>query len=306
MKTSESATFDFAETVAIAGVGLIGGSIALALKHRGFQGQVLGVGRNADRLQAAQSHGLIDGFAEQVQDIAADLWIFATPVDRIVQGVLDVRGETGRTTLITDAGSVKREICEGLRGKLTDGVEFIGSHPLAGSEQRGFEHADARLFTNRLCVLTPDKSTSKEQLTRLEAFWKFLGMRVVEMDAASHDKALAETSHLPHLVASVLASTLDEANAPLAATGFADTTRIASGDPDLWTAIFLQNADRVSEALAKFTNHLAAFRDALNQKDSNALHHLLQTAKAKRDGLKVRGEEREKGRGGEDPSENHN
>lgn len=285
MKTSESASCDFAETVAIAGVGLIGGSIALSLKDRGFQGQILGLGRNADRLKAAKSQGLIDGFAEHVQDIAADLWIFATPVDRIVTGVLEVQSTTKRITLVTDAGSVKREICEALRGKLPQGVEFIGSHPLAGSEQRGFEHADARLFHNRLCVLTPDKSTSKEQFARLQAFWKFLGMRVVEMDALAHDKALAETSHLPHLVASVLAGTLDEANAHLAATGFADTTRIASGDPELWTAIFLQNAESVSEALAKFTHHLAAFREALNQKDADALHHLLQAAKSKRDKL---------------------
>ena len=286
MKTPDSVPGDFAETVAIAGVGLIGGSIAAALKHRGFQGQILGVGRNANRLNAAKSQGLIDDFAEQVKDITADLWIFCTPVDRIVSGVLEVRGSPGRTTLVTDAGSVKREICEAINSRLPMAVEFIGSHPLAGSEQKGFEHADAKLFVNRLCVLTPEKSTSQEQLTRLQTFWKFLGMRVVEMEAVAHDRALAETSHLPHLIASVLAGTLDEENAHLAATGFADTTRIASGDPELWTAIFLQNAESVSKALEKFTDHLAAFREALIQKDADALHHLLQAAKSKRDRLK--------------------
>jgi prephenate dehydrogenase len=276
---------DFAETVAIVGVGLIGGSIAAALKTRGFDGRIWGVGRNAQRLAAAQSAGLIDAFAENVSEMAADLWIFCTPVDRIVSGVLAVRGQVGRSTLVTDAGSVKREICEGIQGKLPAGVEFIGSHPLAGSEQRGFEHADAELFAGRLCLLTPEKSTSKEQLSRLRGFWKYLGMRLVEMDAADHDRALAETSHLPHLIASALAATLDENNAHLAATGFADTTRIAAGDPELWTAIFLQNAEGVSGALSRFTDQLTAFREALNRRDEQTLHHLLKLAKTKRDNL---------------------
>jgi cyclohexadieny/prephenate dehydrogenase len=276
---------DFAETVAIAGVGLIGGSIAAGLKRRRFPGQVLGLGRNTGRLKSAQQAGLIDDFAEQAQDLSADLWIFCTPVDRIVSGVLDVRGQPERTTLVTDAGSVKREICESIDGKLPAGVEFIGSHPLAGSEQRGFEHADASLFENRLCVLTPAETTTKEQLARLRSFWSFLGMRCVEMDAGEHDRALAETSHLPHLIASALASTLEEKNAHLAATGFADTTRIAAGDPELWTAIFLQNAEGVEEALKRFTVELNAFREALKHRDEKTLHDLLESAKAKRDRL---------------------
>ena len=266
-------------------MGLIGGSIAAALKRRGFPGRVLGVGRNPDRLSAAQSAGLIDGFGENVSDLSADLWVFCTPVDRIVPGVMTVRAQAGATTLITDAGSVKREICECLRGELPEGVEFIGSHPLAGSEQRGFEHADADLFVNRLCVLTPGPFTSKEQLARLRDFWTFLGMRIVEMDAGEHDRALAETSHLPHLIASALAATLDDKNAHLAATGFADTTRIAAGDPDLWTAIFLQNVEGVSEALGRFIDQLAEFREALTQRDADALHQLLASAKSKRDKL---------------------
>ncbi len=276
---------DFAETIAIVGVGLIGGSLAAALKSRAFKGQILGVGRNAQRLAKAQSLGLIDGFAEEVGEIAADLWIFCTPVDRIVPGVLAVRGQTGRSTLITDAGSVKREICESIQGKLPRGVEFIGSHPLAGSEQRGFEHADAELFAGRLCVLTPEQSVSKNELSRLRNFWKFLGMRIVEMDAAAHDRALAETSHLPHLIASALAATLDENNAHLAATGFADTTRIAAGDPELWTAIFVQNAESVSAALARFNDQINIFREAIKQGDAEAVHQWLWAAKLRRDNL---------------------
>lgn len=285
MNDSDSPPSDFAESIAIAGVGLIGGSIAAGLKRRRFRGRVLGIGRSRERLAAARSAGLIDDFAEREEGVSADLWIFCTPVDRIASGILAVGPRSDRPTLITDAGSVKREICESLCGKLPAGVEFIGSHPLAGSEQRGFEHADADLFVNRLCVLTPGPSASKEQLARLRDFWTFLGMRIVEMDPGEHDRALAETSHLPHLIASALAATLNDNNAHLAATGFADTTRIAAGDPDLWTAIFLQNVEGVNEALGRFIDQLAEFREALTRRDADALHRLLASAKTKRDML---------------------
>lgn len=285
MNDSDSTLDDFAETVAIVGVGLIGGSIAAALKDRGFAGRIVGVGRNPKRLAIARDAGLIDAFSQNIADISADLWVFCTPVDRIVSGVLAVKSSPGQTVLITDAGSVKTEICEGLKDQLSEGVEFIGSHPLAGSEQRGFEHADPNLFNDRLCVLTPNPESSQQQLIRLRHFWKFLGMRVVEMDAADHDRALAETSHLPHLVASALAATLNQENAHLAATGFADTTRIAAGDPDLWTAIFLQNAEATQAALERFTDQITQFHEALANRDTEALHALLQFAKNQRDNL---------------------
>ena len=285
MNDSAASPADFPKVLAIVGVGLIGGSIAAALKSRDFPGTIWGVGRNPDRLKAAVQAGLIDDFTENIEDVLADLWVFCTPVDRIAAGVLAVRGQTGKTTLVTDAGSVKRAICEEVRGKLSAGVEFIGSHPLAGSEKRGFEHAEADLFADRLCVLTPDASTSKVQLNRLRGFWEFLGMRVVEMEAAAHDQALAETSHLPHLVAAALAGTLQEQNAHLAATGFADTTRIAAGDPALWSAIFLQNAEGISKALSRFSDRLREFQRALERKDAGALQKLLEHAKTNRDQL---------------------
>ncbi len=281
----DAAPVDFAETVAIAGVGLIGGSIALALKQRGFAGTVLGVGRNPDRLNQAQSLGLIDDFTLNISETQADLWVVCTPVDRIVSDVLSIQKTTNGPTLITDAGSVKQEICDRLQNQLPQGLEFLGSHPLAGSEQRGFEHAEGNLFENRVCVLTPNDSTSKIEWHRLRRFWEFLGMQVVEMSAAEHDLALAETSHLPHFLASALAATLEEENAHLAATGFADTTRIAAGDPELWSAIFLQNAEPLLTALAKFAGQLHTFEEAVRNRDVKALQSLLKLAKTKRDNL---------------------
>jgi len=274
-------------TIGIIGIGLIGGSITAALKKRGFNGRIIGIGRNSARLQDAQTAGLIDEFTTDVGTVAAEcgLIIFCTPVDRIAYGVITAAAKSSPGTLITDAGSVKGSICRELDGKLPDGVTFIGSHPLAGSEKNGFEHADADLYVGRTCVVTPDIATPPEQLLRLMRFWETLGMIVVTMTAEGHDTALARTSHLPHVVAAALAATLSPENNDLAATGFADTTRIASGDPDLWTAILLANADAVSNSLSEYTQQLDEFQVAITNRDADVLKKLLEVAKRKRDDL---------------------
>ena len=282
-----AATLLKSSNIGIVGVGLIGGSIAAALKKRGFNGRIIGIGRNSVRLQDAQTAGLVDEFTTDLTDAAAkcDLIIFCTPVDRIAYGVITAAAKSSPGTLITDAGSVKGSICRELDGRLPGGVTFIGSHPLAGSEKNGFEHADADLFVGRTCVVTPDIATPPEQLERLTRFWETLGMIVVSMTAEDHDAALARTSHLPHVVAAALAATLSPENDELAATGFADTTRIASGDPELWTAILLANADAVSNRLSEYTQQLDEFRAAIVNRDADVLKNLLEEAKRKRDDL---------------------
>ena len=275
------------ETIAIVGVGLIGGSIALAAKARGLTRKVLGVGRKQARLDEARRLGVID---EGVVDLAAavrraDLVIFCTPVDRIVAGAREAAAAARPGTLMTDAGSVKGSICRDLAAGLPPHVEFVGSHPLAGSEMQGFEHADARLFEKRICVMTPVEKNSAQAVERVREFWKDLGATVVEMAPEAHDRALAETSHLPHLVAAVMAATLSPENEPLAATGFRDTTRIAAGDADLWAAIFMGNRDPVLDSLARYEETLARFRRAIEQNDQSALKLLLKAAKMRRDQL---------------------
>ena len=274
-------------TIGIVGVGLIGGSIAAALKKRGFNGRIIGIGRNSARLQDAQAAGLIDEFTTDVGTVAAecDIIIFCTPVDRIACGVMTAAAKSLPGTLITDAGSVKGSICRELDEKLPDGVTFIGSHPLAGSEKNGFQHADADLYVDQTCVVTPDIATPPEQLEQLTIFWETLGMIIVTMTAEDHDTALARTSHLPHVVAAALAATLSPENNDLAATGFADTTRIASGDPDLWTTILLANADAVSNSLSEYTQQLDEFQVAITNRDADVLKKLLEVAKRKRDDL---------------------
>lgn len=272
-------------TIAIVGVGLIGGSIALAAKTRGAAKSVIGVGRDAQRIELARRRGIIDeGLVDLTAAVRrADLVVFCTPVDRIVAGVREAARACRDGTLVTDAGSVKGCIVQELAFDLPSGVEFVGSHPLAGSEQQGFEYADAQLFENRVCVVTPLATSPRPAVERIAGFWKALGANVVEMSPEAHDMALAETSHLPHLAAAALAAALSPDNSPLTASGFRDTTRIASGDPDLWTAIFLGNRQQVLASLTKFDQLLAEFRQALEHNDAQRIKNLLVAAKVNRE-----------------------
>lgn len=289
--TAEHVTDSFQErTLVIVGVGLIGGSIAAALRKRKFAGQIIGVGRSARRLDDARDAGLIDFGTTELADAAAraDLMVFCTPVDRIADGVLSAIPHCRPDTLITDAGSVKGCICRELSQPSADGVTFIGSHPLAGSEKNGFEHADADLFVGRVCVVTPGETTPRDSFRRLTAFWQSLGLTVLEMSPSDHDRALAETSHLPHVVATTLAAALSDSNRSLTSTGFADSTRIAAGDPDLWTAILLANADAVVQSIDVYAGGLGKFRAAIANRDADVLKNLLEVAKRKRDAIECK------------------
>ncbi|MFN0196761.1 MAG: prephenate dehydrogenase [Planctomycetaceae bacterium] len=285
-------------TVAIVGVGLLGGSLALALRRAGSVQCIIGVGRSQERLQIARSRGLIDEFALDIRDIAseADIIVFCTPVRKIPSGVISAAVHCKPETLITDVGSVKRQLCRAIAGKLPAGVTFIGSHPLAGSEKQGFEFADANLFNGRICVITPEKPVSSStsagdyaaQVQRLTEFWQTTGAIVKSLSAEDHDCIAADISHLPHLIASTLSLILNDSNRDWAATGFRDTTRIASGDPSLWTDILLDNADRVLHSLRFFELELERFREAIEREDHNQITDMLALAKQKRDALNER------------------
>jgi prephenate dehydrogenase len=274
------------QTIAIVGVGLIGGSIGLAVKKRGLAKTVLGVGRNSLSLDVALERHAID---EACLDLApaaarADLVIFCTPVDHIVEQVLAAARFCRPGTLLTDAGSTKAGIVMSLEEHLPE-ASFVGSHPLAGSEKRGPEHADADLFEKRVTVVTRTNRTEADAFERVVEFWQALGSRVIVMDPHDHDRALACTSHLPHLVAAALASTLPPELYQLTATGFRDTTRIGAGDPELWSAIFAQNRARLLEALASFEERLGCMRTALTDSDWATVQQLLIQAKKVCDAL---------------------
>lgn len=275
------------DTVAIVGVGLIGGSIGLGLRGRGLARQVVGIGRRQASLRLAKKLGAVTAttldLARGVAD--ADLVVVCTPVGRIVDDVRAAANACRPETLITDAGSTKAQIVAELDGALPNDARFLGSHPLAGSEQSGVGASTADLFVNRVVVLTPTKKTKQEDCQTLTRFWSALGAKVTCMSPAAHDKALAATSHLPHLAASALAGTTPIEDLSLAASGWADTTRVAAGDPALWTQIFLSNQAQVLTALGRYEKVLSSFRNAIQRGDAAKLERILAQAKQTRDAL---------------------
>jgi prephenate dehydrogenase len=273
--------------LAIVGVGLIGGSIGLAARLAGLARRVIGVGRQQKSLDDALAHVCIDEAFLDVKEAVhrADFVVFCTPVDRIVEQVVELAPLYKSGTLLTDAGSTKSAIVAGIEGKLPAGVSFVGSHPLAGSEKRGARFADAGLFQDRLTVVTPTLQTDPAAVEGVVQFWRRLGSRVRIMSPAEHDQALAMTSHLPHLLASALAGVLPDSLRELTATGFRDTTRIAAGEPELWTGIFLQNRPAILEALDSLLARLDGLRTAIQNEDRADLDQLLTQAKRTRDAL---------------------
>ncbi len=275
------------DTVAVVGVGLIGGSIGLALRNRGLANTVVGIGRTELRLRVAAERGAISRFTTNLQQGVAEaqLVVVCTPVGHIVEHVRRISLACPAGTLITDAGSTKGEICRALAGNLDGGGHFIGSHPMAGSEKSGPEHAEADLFEGSVTVVTPTENALEDDAGRIEGFWSSLGSRVVRMTADEHDQAVATVSHLPHLVASALAAGTPPDQLLLAAGGWRDTTRVAAGDVELWRQILTDNRVHVLQALSSFEKVLSEFRDALERNEAAAITRLLASGKQNRDSL---------------------
>jgi prephenate dehydrogenase len=273
------------DTVAIIGVGLIGGSIGLALRERKLAQNVVGIGRRAESLRKATDAGAVtrttQNIAAGVRD--AELVVVCTPVDSIAGHVREAAAACRAGALLTDAGSTKASIVRQLNGSLPRSVSFVGSHPLAGSEKVGCEHARANLIDGRTVVVTPTRKTSEQDVQRTADFWSALGASVLLMSPAAHDRALAATSHLPHMLAAALAHSTAHEDLPLTAGGWRDCTRIAAGDAELWTQILSDNRDNVLKAIGRFEKSLARFRSALERSDSKRLNALLKEAKQTRD-----------------------
>jgi prephenate dehydrogenase len=271
-------------TVAIVGVGLIGGSIGRALRVRGLADRVVGVGRDEARLAEARRLGAIDegttGLAAGVAD--AEVVVVCTPVSRIAEDVAAAAAHGPDGALITDAGSTKGAIVAEVEADPRSRAAFVGAHPVAGSERQGVAHARADLFDGRACVLTPTDRTPPDRLQRARRFWRALGCRLVEMGPAAHDAELALTSHLPHAVAAALAATVPVEALPLAAGAYRDGTRVAGSDPDLWAAIFLQNRASLLDAIAAFEGRLGDLRHALAASDAGAIRDWWASARSRR------------------------
>lgn len=269
--------------MAIVGVGLIGGSIGLAVRKRGLAGRVVGIGRRQTSLDKALACGAIDEASTELASGAdgADMVVVATPLDRVAPSVRAAAAAGAQR--LTDAGSTKANICRDVGSDLSD--RFVGSHPLAGDHRTGPEHARADLFAGRTVVVTPTAESPADLVEQISQFWTDLGAKIVRMSPVDHDQALAATSHLPHLTSAALAAATPEQWLSLAATGWADATRIAAGDPALWAQICASNRGGLLEALDRFDRSLSEFRTAVENEDWEHVEHLFNTAKRMRDAL---------------------
>lgn len=275
------------ETVALVGVGLIGGSIGRGLLERGLARRVIGIGRSAARLKDAQQLGALTASS---LDLAAgvseaDVVVLCTPVELIAEQAVAAVAHAPAHALVTDAGSTKGQIVAAVEKKLRGRGHFVGSHPMAGSEKAGVAESRPDLFEGKAVVVTPTKRTAPVDAERVGEFWASLGARVLMMTPDAHDRAVAATSHLPHLLASALAAVTREEDMPLVANGWLDTTRIAAGDAELWRQIFQSNDKYLLQALTRFEKQLTAARRALERGDGARLTQLLAQGKAVRDAL---------------------
>jgi prephenate dehydrogenase len=271
-------------TVAIVGVGLIGGSIGLALRELGLAERVMGIGRREANLAEAVRVGAIDAATTDLASgvAEADVVVVCTPVTEIAAAVRIAAGGGPEGILVTDAGSTKLRIVEAVERDPAAARVFVGSHPIAGSERKGVTHARPDLFEGKSCVLTPTARTPHDRLQRARSFWGDLGCRVIELGPAEHDDVLALTSHLPHAVAAALAATVPAEALPMAAGAYRDGTRVAGSDTTLWAGIFRENKGPTLRALAQFQDQIGAFRRAMEADDVGWIRDWWDSARGRR------------------------
>ncbi len=289
------------DRVAIIGLGLIGGSIALGLKSRGRVGTVTAFDLNRDNLDAGLSLGVCDETFGTVRAACehADVVVLAVPV----KAMASVMPEIDPQAVVTDVGSVKSAVIDAAKtsfGELPAG--FVPGHPIAGSEQHGVRAARADLFENHRVILTPTTQSSNEAVTKVTQLWQALDAEVIQMEPDHHDEVLAQTSHLPHLLAYGLVDTLSRQGDSLeifqyAAGGFRDFSRIAASDPVMWRDIFDANGDKVLEILAKYQQELDELRQLIESRDTAGLEAIFTRAKEARDYFSDLQAQRSKGNG---------
>lgn len=277
--------------ITIVGVGLLGGSLGLAIKRRRLARQVCGYVRRPASLKDCERAGAMDFAATDLLAAVwdADLVILCTPLAQMRALTQQMLPALKRGAIVTDVGSVKRSVVKELESIVAKaGGHFIGSHPMAGAEKTGVLASRADLFECALCVVTPTRKSNLAALRKVEQFWKAIGGRVLRLSPELHDALVSRTSHLPHVVAATLASVVLNPKRPkqqvaLCANGFRDTTRIASGSPEMWRDIAMANRKQLRVALDEFVRALQQAQAILRRGRTEEISRLFETAKARRD-----------------------
>lgn len=276
------------------GVGLLGGSVGLAVRRHGLAGEIAGYVRSEKAVADCEKYGATDYATTDLLAAVsnADLVILGTPLAQMRALTEQLLPGLKPGAIVTDVGSVKADVVRELEPLVTKaGGYFIGSHPMAGGEKTGVAAARGNLFEKAVCVLTPTKKSSAGAVRKLERFWKALGARILKLDAAQHDVLVGRSSHLPHVVAAALAGlVLDpkqskepKQQAALCATGFRDTTRVASGSPEMWRDITLANRKNIARSVDAYLAELKKFQTAVKASDATGIEEFFATAKHWRD-----------------------
>ncbi|MEA3545801.1 MAG: prephenate dehydrogenase/arogenate dehydrogenase family protein [Thermodesulfobacteriota bacterium] len=279
--------------LAIIGVGLIGGSLALALKQAGAVGEVVGCGRGKPNLEKAIELGVIDRYVreplEAVND--ADVIFLATPVKTLKTVTQQCLPGLKAGAIITDGGSVKGDVVRAIEPLLPKGIHFVPGHPIAGTENSGAEAAFPSLYRGKRCIITPTENTDTKALELVEQMWRIAGSHVVTMPLEKHDKILAAISHLPHMVAYSLVNAVgsydhyEENILEYSAGGFRDFTRIASSDPTMWRDIAETNRDALLEMMEQFEDSLAELKADIADGNGEKLFEFFLRSKQLRDAI---------------------
>jgi prephenate dehydrogenase len=278
------------QTLTIIGVGLIGGSLALALKEKGVVGKVIGAGRSEDNLKLAQSLGIVDAWTTSLTGAVkdADVVVVAVPMGACKSVFEIIAPALKNGAIVTDAGSTKQHALDAAK-VLPETVSFVAAHPLAGTEKSGADAAFVSLYQDQLCIITPEQGSDSQALVAISDMWQQAGAKVITMQADEHDALLAAVSHLPHLAAFALVNAVNKQKTddfdPLsfAAGGFKDFTRIASSSPEMWRDIALANHEALETQVDKLVDELQSIKIALQTQDKDKLIALFSSAKDARD-----------------------
>jgi cyclohexadieny/prephenate dehydrogenase len=296
--------------VALIGLGLIASSMALAMRQKGLAGEITGTARSPETRAVALELGLCDRIAENAAEAVAgaDLVVLATPVGVMGEIAAAIAPHLAPGATVTDVGSVKTSVLAAVTPVLPPGVDFVGAHPMAGTEHSGPRAGFASLFARRWCLIVPGEGARPEAVARLEALWHGFGAQTERMDPAHHDLVCAIVSHVPHLIAYTMVGVADDFRrvseqevVKFSAAGFRDFTRIAASDPVMWRDVFLTNREATLDILGRFTEELFVLQRAIRMGDGAALHEYFTRTRAIRRGIIEAGQDTDKpdfGRGG--------